>query len=127
MYVGFFYGEDFAFGTIRDYFVHIHAANLMDQDIMGTFLKYDNLEEGKIPHSPVYILYFMFMQNNFGGIMSRLINMHLILLIPYFVYLSLKLKFNLNKDDIRNLLPVIFLFHPTFELVLFGLTIMSLD
>ena len=115
LYVGFFYDEDFAFGTIRDYLVHIHAASLMDQDIMGTFLKYDDLEGGKIPHSPVYILYFTFMQKNFGDIMSRLINMHLILLIPYFVYLSLKLKFNLNKDDLRNLLPVIFFISPYFR------------
>jgi hypothetical protein len=33
MYLGFVYSEDFAFGTIRDYLIHIHAANLMQQDI----------------------------------------------------------------------------------------------
>ena len=44
MYIGFFYNEDFALGTIKDYLVHIHAANLMDQDIVGTFRDYDNLE-----------------------------------------------------------------------------------
>ena len=115
LYVGFFYSEDFAFGTIKDYLVHIHAASLMQQDIIGTFLKYDDLGGGAIPHSPVYILYFMFIQNCFGDVMSRLINMHLILLIPYFVYLSLKLKFSLNRNDLRNLLPVIFFISPYFR------------
>ena len=115
LYIGFFYNEDFAFGTIRDYLVHIHAANLMEQNIIGTFLNYDDLEGGAIPHSPIYIFYFMFMQNSFGDIMSRLINMHLILLIPYFVYLSLNLRFGLGKNDLRNLLPLIFFISPYFR------------
>ena len=115
MYLGFFYNEDFAFGTIRDYLVHIDAANLMRQDIIGTFLKYDVLEGGTIPHSPIFILYFMSIQNFFGETVSRLINMHFILLIPYFAYLSLKLKFNFDKNDLRNLLPVIFFISPYFR------------
>jgi len=115
MYLGFFYNEDFAFGTIRDYLVHIDAANLMRQDIFGTFLNYDKLEGGTISHSPIYIFYFLSIQKIFGGDMSRLINMHFILLIPYFTYLSLKLKFNFDKNDIRNLLPVIFFISPYFR------------
>ena len=115
LYLGFFYDEDYAFGTIRDYLIHIQVSNLMEQDIIGTFLKYDYLEGGAIPHSPIYILYFMFMQNIFGDVISRLINMHFILLIPYFVYLSLKLKFNFDKNDLRNLLPLIFFISPYFR------------
>jgi hypothetical protein len=115
MYLGFFYNEDFAFGTIRDYLVHIDAANLMRQDIFGTFLKYDHLKGGAIPHSPIYIFYFMSIQNFLGGDLSRLINMHFILLIPYFSYLSLKLKFNINKNDLKNLLPAIFFISPYFR------------
>ena len=115
MYLGFFYNEDFVLGTIPDYQVHINAANVMKEDIVGSFLQYNDLDGGAIPHSPIYVLYFMFMQNFFGETMSRLINMHFILLIPYFVYLSLKLKFNLNKNDIKNLLPVIFFISPHFR------------
>ena len=115
MYLGFFYNEDFAFGTIRDYLVHIDAANLMRQDIFGTFLNYDELEGGTISHSPIYIFYFMSIQKILGNDMSRLINMHFILLIPYFTYLSLKLKFNFDKNDIRKLLPVIFFISPYFR------------
>ena len=115
MYLGFFNNEDFAFGTIKDYLVHIHAANLMEQGIASTFLNYDNLDGGAIPHSPVYILYFMYVQNIFGDVLGRLINMHLILLLPYFFYLSLKLKFNFDKNDIRNLLPLIFFISPYFR------------
>ena len=115
LYLGFFYDEDYAFGTIGDYLIHIQVSNLMEQDIIGTFLNYDYIEGGAIPHSPIYILYFMFMQNLFGDVISRLINMHFILLIPYFVYLSLKLKFNFDKNDLRNLLPLIFFISPYFR------------
>lgn len=115
LYLGFFYDEDYAFGTIRDYLVHVEVSNLMKQDIIGTFLKYDFLEGGAIPHSPIYILYFMLMQNFFGDVIGRLINMHFILLIPYFVHLSLKLKFNFDKNDLRNLLPLIFFISPYFR------------
>ena len=115
MYLGFFYNEDFAFGTIPDYLVHIDVSNLMRQDIIGTFLKYDVLTITAGPHSPIYILYFMFIQNFFGETVSRLVNMHFILLIPYFAYLSLKLKFNFDKNDLRNLLPVIFFISPYFR------------
>ena len=115
MYIGFFYNEDFVLGTIGDYNIHLNAATFFSEDIIATILKYDNLEGGRIPHSPIYVLYFMFMQNFFGDMIGRLINMHFILLLPYFVYLSLKLKFNFKNDDIKKLLPVIFFISPYFR------------
>ena len=39
MYLGFFYNEDFVLGTIPDYQVHINAANVMKEDIVGSFLQ----------------------------------------------------------------------------------------
>ena len=113
--LGFFYSEDFAFGTIRDYLVHIDAAKIMEQDVIGTFLSYDNIEGSLIPHSPIYILYFTFLYNFFGDVVARLIHMHLILLIPIFTYLSLRLKFNFKKNDLKNLLPAIFFISPYFR------------
>ena len=82
----------------------------MREDIFGTILGYDNLKVkgGVIPHSPIYILYFTYMHDFFGGTISRLANMHFVLLIPFFVYLSIKLKFNFNKNDLKNFLPLIF-------------------
>lgn len=115
MCLGFFYNEDFVLGTIIDYNVHLKAANIISKDIIGSVLNYDNLEGGKIPHSPTYLLYFMFIQNFFGEVMSRFINMHLILLLPYFVYLSLKLKFTFKKNDLKKLLPIIFFISPYFR------------
>ena len=115
MCLGYFYNEDFVLGTIIDYNIHLEAANVMSKDIVGSILNYDNLEGGTIPHSPIYILYFTFIQNFFGEAMSRFINMHLILLLPYFVYLSLKLKFTFKKNDLKNLLPLIFFISPYFR------------
>ena len=115
MYLGFFYNEDFVTGTIPDYKIHLEAAATMKEDVIGTISKYDNLEGGAIPHSPIYILYFMFMHDFFGEVAGRLLNMHFILLLPLFVYLSLKQKFNLKKNDIKILLPIIFFISPYFR------------
>ena len=117
MYLGFFNNEDFVSGTIDDYKIHLAAADLMRVDIVGSILRYDSLKvkEGVIPHSPIYILYFTYMHDFFGNIVGRLVNMHFILLIPFFVYLSLKLKFNFNKNDIKNFLPLIFFISPYFR------------
>ena len=45
----------------------------------------------------------------------RLINLHFSLLLPFFVGLSLKIKYELKKNDIRYLLPSIFIFSPYFR------------
>ena len=75
--VGFYLNEDFAGGALVDYMHHIRVMNIMQKDIIGTFLNY---EEVAFPHSPVYILYFLFLNNTFGIVGAKLINMHLILL-----------------------------------------------
>ena len=45
----------------------------------------------------------------------RLINLHISLLIPYFFYLCLKLKYKFQKEDLRSLIPCIILFSPYFR------------
>jgi len=110
--VGFYLNEDFAGGALVDYMHHIRVMNIMQKDIIGTFLNY---EEVAFPHSPVYILYFLFLNNTFGIIGAKLINMHLILLIPFFIYLTLNLKFDLKKNSSLILLPAIFFVSPYFR------------
>jgi len=110
--VGFYLNEDFAGGALVDYMHHIRVMNIMQKDIIGTFLNY---EEVALPHSPVYILYFLFLNNTFGIVGAKLINMHLILLIPFFVYLTLNLKFDLKKNSSLILVPAIFLVSPYFR------------
>ena len=110
--VGLFFNEDFAQGTIRDYLFHKDKADVLNKDIFGVILNYDDL---KLPHSPIYLLYFLFINNIFGEILARLVNFHFILLIPLFTFLSLNLKFDLKKNNLIALLPALFFISPYFR------------
>ena len=109
---GFYLNEDFAGGIILDYTHHLERMDIMQKDIVGKFLNYN---EVGTPHSPIYMLYFIFLNNIFGGEGAKLINMHLILFIPLFMYLSLNLKFNLKKNNLLVLLPSFFFISPYFR------------
>ena len=92
--VGNYFDEDLAYGAIHDYHIHKKNAEILGQNIIGTFLNYDDL---RMPHSPIYLSYFYFINNFFSESIAKLINIHLILLIPLYVYLSLNLKYSLKK------------------------------
>jgi hypothetical protein len=110
--VGCYLNEDFAGGALMDYAHHTQRMNVMQKDIIGTFLNYN---EETTSHSPVYILYFLFLNNVFGIVGAKLINMHFILLIPFFIYLTLNLRFDLKKNSSLILVPAIFFVSPYFR------------
>ena len=112
MLLGYYFNEDFAYGTIYDYTIHKKNAQILNNDIVGTFLNYDDL---RMPHSPIYLLYFFFINNFFGESIGKLINIHLTLLIPLFTYLSLNLKFNFKKNNLVKFLPLIFFISPYYR------------
>ena len=119
--VGFYYGEDFAGGFKYDLQTHkMLLNNLFNKNIIYGLLNYDIFY---IPHSPIFIIYLLFLKKIFiFEEVYRLINLHFSLLLPFFIGLSLKIKYGLKKNDIRYLLPSIFIFSPYFRGV-FGLTI----
>ena len=112
--VGFYYGEDFAGGFKYDLQTHkMLLNNLFNKNIIYGLLNYDIYY---IPHSPIFIIYLLFLKKVFiVEEVYRLINLHFSLLLPFFVGLSLKIKYGLKKDDIRYLLPSIFIFSPYFR------------
>ena len=112
--VGFYYGEDFAGGFKYDLQTHkMLLENLFNKDLSYGLLNYDIFY---VPHSPIFILYLLFLKKIFIlEEIYRLINLHLSLLLPFFVGLSLKVKYKLKKNDIRYLLPSIFIFSPYFR------------
>ena len=112
--VGFYYGEDFAGGFKYDLQTHkMLLENLFNKNLSYGLLNYDIFY---VPHSPIFILYLLFLKKIFIlEEIYRLINLHLSLLLPFFVGLSLKVKYKLKKNDIRYLLPSIFIFSPYFR------------
>ena len=87
--------------------------NLFNESLSYGLLNYDIFY---VPHSPIFIIYLLFLKKIFIiEEIYRLINLHFSLLLPFFVGLSLKIKYELKKNDIRYLLPSIFLFSPYFR------------
>lgn len=112
--IGFYYGEDFAGGFKYDLQTHnMLTENLFNKGLIFGLLNYDIYY---VPHSPIFIIYIFFLKKLFVlEEIYRLLNLHISLLIPFFVGLSLKIKYKLKSDDLRYLLPSIFLFSPYFR------------
>ena len=91
--VGFYYGEDFAGGFKYDLQTHeMLLNNLFSKNIIHGLLNYDIFY---IPHSPIFIIYLLFLKKIFIiEEIYRLINLHFSLLLPFFVGLSLKIKYD---------------------------------
>ena len=112
--IGLYFGEDFTGGFKYDLDTHnMLVSNLFNKGIGYGLLNYDIYY---VPHSPIFIIYIIFLKKLFlVDEIYRLVNLHLSLLIPIFVGLSLKIKYNLKSGDIRYLLPTIFFFSPYFR------------
>ena len=113
--VGFYFNEDFGLGYKTDYFLYKnYAVLLFEKDFLNYFLNFDKLLHG-FP-SPVYIIFFLFLEKiSFLHTFPRLISLHFSLLIPFFLYLFLKIKYEFKINDIKILLPAIIFFSPYFR------------
>jgi len=111
--VGFYFNEDFALGYINDYYGGKQTVSLFEKDFVKTLLNFDKFTTS---HSPIYYIFVLFLEKiSFNETISRLTNLHASLLIPYFFYLCLKLKYKFQKEDLRSLIPCIILFSPYFR------------
>ena len=112
--VGFYFNEDFALGYTTDYLTYKKFALLFDKDFLNSLLNFNKLFPG-FP-SPIYMIFLSFLEKiSFNDIFARLITLHLSLLIPFFFYLCLKIKYEFKINDIKILLPTIIFFSPYFR------------
>ena len=108
--LGFYFNEDFALGYKSDYL--IYRKLLFEKDFLHSFL---NFKFTGIP-APIHLVLLSFLEKiSFNEIFTRLIVLHLSLLIPFFLYLSLKVKYKFEANDIKILLPTIIFFSPYFR------------
>jgi len=113
--IGFILNEDFAEGYVKDFEIHqMLIKNLFDQGIIYGLINYDLYY---VPHSPVYIIYiFLLKKILISYDLVRLVNLHICLIIPIILILSIKEKFKLKKSsDPLYLLPSLFLISPYFR------------
>ncbi|MDA9629763.1 hypothetical protein N9S67_02060, partial [Candidatus Pelagibacter sp.] len=111
--IGFFLGEDTLGAASIDYYgTTIQVFKAFENNFANTFYNYT---ETGARHSPfffiiLYKLYYLFE----GDLIFRLFFLHINLIIPYYFYKCLRIKFgNFSKLTIY-LLPIIF-FSPTFR------------
>ena len=108
--VGFYFNEDFVLGYKSDYLIYRNL--LFEKDFLHSFL---NIEFDGLP-SPIYLILLSFLKKiSFNEIFTRLIVLHFSLLIPFFLYLCLKVKYKFETNDIKILLPTIIFFSPYFR------------
>ena len=111
---GFYFNEDFALGYKTDYLRYKEFTYLFEKDFVNSLLNFDKLF--LFVPSPIFIIFFSFLKKiSLNDIIARLIVLHLSLLIPFFFYLCLKIKYEFKINDIRILLPVIIFFSPYFR------------
>ena len=110
---GFYLNEDFSLGNRVDYLQHKISVAMFEKDFVKTLLNFDKLGTS---HSPIYYIFVLFLEKiSFSEIFSRLINLHVSLLIPYFFYLCLKIKYKFQKENLYILIPSIIFFSPYFR------------
>ena len=113
--LGFYFNEDFAGGYVQDYLTHKKIVSYFDVNFAEAFLNYEKFVD-KIPRSPIFIILFLILEKiSFNETFAKLINLHVSLLIPYFFYLCLKIKYKFKINDIKILLPTIIFLSPYFR------------
>jgi hypothetical protein len=111
--LGFFFNENTLGGSYADYQAHKLIAREFSQNFIQTLFTYDTKSTR---HSPVLLIIFsIFEKFEINDSVIRLINLHVLLLIIYFFWKCIKIKFKfLSKDKVYFLSLIIFL-SPTFR------------
>jgi hypothetical protein len=112
--IGFYYNEDTAGGQIQDYNTHIYLIKtLINEGIINFLLDYSSKF---VPHSPFYILYILLLKKIFiYSEIVRLINLHVVLLLPIFFYKSLYLAHKARRKDLITVIPILLFLSPYFR------------
>jgi len=80
-------GSKNLFSSIKDVKIKNLMKSIDNTNFVKTLLNFDKFATS---HSPIYYIYVLFLEKiSFNETFSRLINLHISLLIPYFFYLCL--------------------------------------
>jgi hypothetical protein len=111
--LGFYLNENSTGGAFLDYQNQNIIINFFVDDFYKTLLTYDQFSTR---HSPVLLILISLLKKiDFSDTMIRLTYLHINLLLPYFFYKILKIKFPSNKNFVLFLLSCIIFLSPTFR------------
>ena len=111
--ISFILNENSTGGAIIDYFNQKEISIEFSKDFKNTFFNYDQFSTR---HSPVLLIFLSFFEKlNFSDAIIRAIHFHLSLLLPYFFYRTLLIKYSKLDKKILLLLTSLILISPTFR------------
>ena len=111
--LGFYLNENSTGGAFLDYQTHNIIINFFVDDFYKTLLTYDQFSTR---HSPVLLILISLLKKiESSDTIIRLTYLHINLLLPYFFYKILKIKFPSNKNFVYFLLSCIIFLSPTFR------------
>jgi len=111
--ISFFYGENSTGGAILDYNNQKVITTKFVSSFKETLLNYDNFSTR---HSPILLIILSFLEKLFlSDLLIRIIHLHFCLLLPYFFYQILKIKFSGVDKTILFLITGLIFLSPTFR------------
>jgi hypothetical protein len=111
--VGFTFNENLTGGARNDYMAHKEIIFKFSINFIETFLNFD---KESTRHSPVLLIILSFLEKiGFSDFFIRIINLHILLLIIFFFYKCLKIKFNNYENSILYLISLLLFLSPTFR------------
>jgi hypothetical protein len=110
---GFAFNENLTGGAQNDYITHREIIHKFSTNFIDTFLKF---EQERTRHSPFLLIILSFFERvGLSDITIRLINLHFLLLIIFFFYKCLKIKFNSYNSITLYLISLLLFLSPTFR------------
>ena len=93
--LGFFFNENLSGGSISDFSEFWRMSNLFAKDLISTIQDYSSTGHRQ---SPVFMIWqSLFVTLNISQTLYRLLNLHLSLLLIFFFYKVINLKFKKKK------------------------------
>ena len=105
--IGFYFQENFAGGAKQDY--ELLQVSLINDGFNKGILNFlfNYYPTLSLSHSPLYYILINYLQSLFGNFYTRLIILHIFLLLPFFFLKTLNFKF--KKNDLF-LISIVFFF-----------------
>lgn len=109
--LGFIFNEDSLGGAKNDFYSHLERTLLFKQDFFYYFINYDTLEHR---HSPIFFIFSSKILNFSKSVeIFRFLHLLIPLLIYFFFYLCLKIRFNKIDDKKLALISSLIFISPT--------------
>jgi hypothetical protein len=111
--VGFIFSENLTGGAQNDYLAHKEISLKFSISFLETLLNFD---KESTRHSPILLIIFSFFEKiGLSDPTIRLINLHFLLLIIFFFFKCLKIKFRNYDNKILYLISFLLFLSPTFR------------